>query len=114
LVASGDVRVTHREENNPKPLYVEADTVDAKLNYREKPGDKPRQLAVLKGKPARIWQGENRIEGETIQFEDVAEAARVIGPGTLRFVSQQDFSGNKVKTQRKTTIAWKKQMLHHG
>ncbi|MBN1942632.1 MAG: hypothetical protein JW849_04980 [Phycisphaerae bacterium] len=105
--ASGDVKVTYhrgREPDEP-PLRIEADMLDVNV---------ARELAVLTGAPAKLWQGDRNIEGEVINFDRGAEAVKVTGAGQLRFYTNQDLSGNRLEKPRPVKIAWADWMLYHG
>jgi len=107
LKAWGDVRIEYTDPKKPQdpPLHVRAEKIDA--NMKE-------SLAVLIGQPAKIWQGANSIEGETIHFDEDAEAVRVTGAGQVKFTTNQDLSGQKLRKKRPLRVSWTRSMLYHG
>lgn len=110
--ASGDVEITYADPNKPNdpPLRIKADMVRASdINTEEKRG-----LAVLTGTPvAKIWQGDQSIEGEVIRFDRQAEAVKVEGRGEMHFMLDQDLSGNRLQRPRPGSVAWREGMLYH-
>ena len=114
--ASGKVKLNYRDVDSPDepPLHLLADSVDVTMNHRADPAAKPARLAVIRGKPAKLWQGENRIEGPVIHFNEHNEEARVLGGGVLTFNTKQDLSGNKLKNSRAVKVTWTKSMNFHG
>jgi hypothetical protein len=105
--AEGGIDITYRDPKEPDnpPMRIEADGLDADLLQ---------QVALVTGKPAKLWQGENRIVGEKINFDENAEAVKVTGPGQLEFMTDQDLSGNRLAEPRPVRITWSQWMLYHG
>ncbi|HNX26420.1 MAG TPA: hypothetical protein PKK48_03345, partial [Phycisphaerae bacterium] len=105
--ARGDVDITYVDpkKTDEQPMRLVGQTLDSDLLKR---------LAVVTGKPARIWQGTNKITGDVIFFDEPAEAVKVEGPGTLDFTSRQDFNGNTSGRVRDVHIKWLRDMLYHG
>ncbi|MCD4824014.1 MAG: hypothetical protein K8S55_05365 [Phycisphaerae bacterium] len=108
IKASGKVWVSYKDPKKLKdpPVRIEAETVDVDMTRNV--------LGVLTGKPAKIWQGKDHIEGKVINFDVNAEAASVTGKGKLEFETKQDLSGNKLKKARPLKITWSRSMLYHG
>lgn len=105
--ASGNVTIHYQDAAKPDepPLKVQADTIQADLLE---------ELAVLTGRPAKISQGENLIEGEVIHLDENSEAVLVTGAGRLAFLTNQDLSGNALASKRPIKIQWSRRMLYHG
>ena len=72
------------------------------------------RTAVLGGKPARVAQKDNTIEGEKIFLDQAAEVVRVLSPGKIHFLSDTDMSGNKVDIARPVDITWVKSLDYRG
>ncbi len=103
LDAAGAVKIIDRSGN--EPVLVEAETVTSDLSAK---------TAILEGKQATVRQKDNIIRGDKIFFNQVRESADVAGPGSLRFYSDSDISGNKVEQPRPVDIVWKEKMNYRG
>ena len=76
--------------------------------------DVQRDSAILLGAPAEVTQGENLISGPEIHLDGASESASVLGPGRLRFVTDEDFSGRKLQRPQPVNITWSKEMNFDG
>jgi len=107
MTAVGNVTVTTRRGDDVTTATADSITADV-----------TRQSAVLKGKPARIVQGQNEITGPEIHLTDSGrpggEAATVKGAGGITFVTDRNFAGQKLDKPRPVGIAWSEQMAFDG
>ena len=103
LDATGGVKVTDYRPR--QPLTATAERLMSNLAER---------TAVLTGRPARVRQKDNEIEGGKILLDQTRESARVVGAGRLRFLTKADLSGNESDVARPVEITWKRGLEYRG
>ncbi len=107
MEAREDVRIKSFRDDPNLPVVIRCDSLDA---------DRVRNTALLKGKPAEVLQGSQKITGGTIRLDQGDarkgdETMRVEGEGLLRFLVDRDASGGKLDQPRPVKIEWKKGMV---
>ena len=114
ILANGDVRIWYKNPDDPqaKESGLEAQTLDTLME----PGPAGKQYfrGVVTGKPAKVWQGKDAIEGEVIKFNNATEQLQVAGSGKLKFTTGRDVNGNELPTPRPVDIAWSRSLLVDG
>jgi lipopolysaccharide export system protein LptA len=97
LEAAGNVRIKQAD------IEAEADFVkrDADLG-----------LFVLKGKPALAKQGDTRITGQEIVYNEISAQADVLGAGTLTMPVRTNLEGRALKKSETLKIKWAKGMVY--
>jgi hypothetical protein len=108
LEAAGAVHVADRTEDGR--IVARADTLSSNLQ---------RRTARLRGKGSRLTQfspegKENVLAGEDILLRQDGESAVVTGPGSLRFWTDSDLSGNRTDRPRPVDLTWKRQLEYSG
>jgi len=109
MVATGKVKVTGVSEADP--MVAQCDKLIA---------DRVAGTAKLIGKPAVVTEKDNILKAGNIflsrkkELGKKTESAKVTGPGTLRFWTDTDLSGNKVDKPRRADIIWTKSLDYYG
>ena len=103
LTAAEDVRIVDRRTKDA--VTIVAETVATNLADR---------TAVLTGKPAKVTQKDNHVEGARILLDQINQKATVEGKGRLRFDTRTDMSGHRSESPRPWNITWTKGLKYRG
>lgn len=116
ITISGNVDITYPDPENPKspPLRITGDYLNALMIGSSAAPAEMNQLAVVTGRPAKVWQGDNAIEGTTIYFDRCNEGVLVEGPGKLLFKAPQRSKDGTLKGYKPVEMTWAKNMQYHG
>jgi len=114
VLAEGGVRIWYKNPEDPTApeSRLEAQTLDTLLEPG--PAGKQNFRGTITGKPAKVSQGGNLIEGNVIKFNNARELLQVAGPGKLKFMTRRDLNGNEIPTPRPIDITWSRSLLVDG
>lgn len=72
----------------------------------------PEHTHIVRGAPARIEQGGNRIEGPIIRYDERSMVARIEGAGDLKFASSTDLNGRRLDQPRTIQVNWSDELIY--
>ncbi len=114
MIANGNIKIWYKDPKRPETpeSQVEGESLDVLLDPTE--AGKSSFRGILTGNPAKVFQGDEGIEGNLIQFNSEKEILQVSGPGKLSFTTDRDLNGNKLTKPWKLKVNWSRSLLAYG